>query len=572
MEINIELNCILDKIENNRILVLIREVIKVWVKSLRIKEFRAFQNEFELELAKNVTCISGHNAVGKSTILAVLSNCGELKSHEGTHLNGSSFRGEFADIIKGDEEFDSIGEKVTMLFSAIPKSDGKKIYVKELTFRTTRQDGRYRLLPKKIKGIRETEAKLSWPTYYLGLSRLYPVGESKEVKKGTNLDSETDKVIIETHSKILSISYGENSSARHINIRENTKKKIGIRTDSFSETANSAGQDNIAQIITTVLSFERLKEKLKEKYNGGLLLIDELDATLHPAVQKSLYDYLHKKSKELDLQIVFTTHSLTLIEHVYLSYKKSKVEDEVKIAYLRRRSNGVNVLYNPPPAVYERDLNDTYLDFPPATNKIKVITEDDSARWFIKKIIDYRQMNDKFPLLDFLEIDISWAHIIKLIVSDLEVYKNYLAILDPDINKPEHIFKVRELIEGYPLSVNEFTSNIFTIPSPNNRNYNIEKMLWDYVTTISDIHILFDDPSIQEWNWQQHLIKRDGIESDKYANLKENMKYKEWFKNNKYRLAIVVRYWVNDYRTEVDEFLSKLLRSYEKINKDLNLK
>ncbi|KAA8788083.1 ATP-binding protein, partial [Lactobacillus crispatus] len=70
------------------------------------------------------------------------------------------------------------------------------------------------------------------------------------------------------------------------------------------------------QIIEAVLSFEMLKKQLGKSYIGGILAIDEIDATLHPAAQNRLIDWLLKKSKELKLQIVFTTHSLTLLEHL----------------------------------------------------------------------------------------------------------------------------------------------------------------------------------------------------------------------------------------------------------------
>ncbi|MBG1279471.1 AAA family ATPase [Lactococcus lactis] len=51
----------------------------MWAKKIELHDFRAFENFFEMDLAKNITCISGHNGIGKSTILAVLNNCGELK-------------------------------------------------------------------------------------------------------------------------------------------------------------------------------------------------------------------------------------------------------------------------------------------------------------------------------------------------------------------------------------------------------------------------------------------------------------------------------------------------------------
>lgn len=36
----------------------------MWIKSVEIHDFRAFQEGFKIELSKNITCISGHNEIG----------------------------------------------------------------------------------------------------------------------------------------------------------------------------------------------------------------------------------------------------------------------------------------------------------------------------------------------------------------------------------------------------------------------------------------------------------------------------------------------------------------------------
>lgn len=59
-----------------------------------------------------------------------------------------------------------------------------------------------------------------------------------------------------------------------------------------------------------------LKEKYPDDYKGGILAIDELDATMYPASQKELLAVLRKYSSRLNLQVFFTTHSLSLLESV----------------------------------------------------------------------------------------------------------------------------------------------------------------------------------------------------------------------------------------------------------------
>ena len=64
------------------------------------------------------------------------------------------------------------------------------------------------------------------------------------------------------------------------------------------------------------MSFRKLKEDYAD-YKGGLLLIDEADAGLFPTAQVNLLKMLDRECKNLDLQVVMTSHSPVLIEYAY---------------------------------------------------------------------------------------------------------------------------------------------------------------------------------------------------------------------------------------------------------------
>ena len=272
----------------------------MYISKLDIKNFRAFEGEYSFEFVKGVNCLSGHNATGKSTILAILSNCGELKKKDGEQLNGKAFKGEYSQLIKGDITKDKTGDVCKLYFDDLPKfnEDKSNPFVKELSFRATYQlnNERYRLIPKKIKNIRETEKKLNWPVIYLGLSRLFPVGESESLTQ-TLIKTEYDEEISNKHREILS-SKDDYLSLVNVDTDVTQKRGVGFDTEKYSYKANSSGQDNLGQILLAVYSFENLK-KTYEYYSGGLLLIDELDATLHPAAQNRLLDFLVNKSQHI---------------------------------------------------------------------------------------------------------------------------------------------------------------------------------------------------------------------------------------------------------------------------------
>ena len=104
----------------------------------------------------------------------------------------------------------------------------------------------------------------------------------------------------------------------------------GINDGIHDIFTNSAGEGNISKIILAVLSFKRLKDKYKSSYKGGILLIDELDATLYGFSQKKLLKYLLDSAKEYKIQIIFTTHSPIVLNEMYKLQKEEIKKSGIK--------------------------------------------------------------------------------------------------------------------------------------------------------------------------------------------------------------------------------------------------
>ena len=155
------------------------------IKNIEINEFRLFKN-IDFNLGKYVTVIGGKNAIGKSTLLGMLGNSSELKVYK--PILHKKFGTEFGEIFKGSKEFDpSSSNKFKINFMDY---DTEEI-VDHREFRVSWQDKgkRFRIIPKKkLTGKKITEAKVQWPSLYLGLSRLLPIGETRdEDMKSLNL-------------------------------------------------------------------------------------------------------------------------------------------------------------------------------------------------------------------------------------------------------------------------------------------------------------------------------------------------------------------------------------------------
>lgn len=584
------------------------EVSLMYISKLKVHDFRAFQDPFEIQLSKNITAISGLNGIGKSTLLAILTNTSELKKKDGAQINGTAFRGEFSDLILYDSKTDTTGEKIDVFFDNLPKKNPNHEYVKVLTYRAIKQEyekpgikyipnkqplvkinsdgsttftpknyiftqqktktkiNRYRLIPQPNE--RRGERKINWPVSYLGLSRLYPMGES-DLAKSTPIPESINKEMLKIHKQIMSERFDETASTMEsVNITEIPKGKIGISTESYKSTSNSGGQDNLGQIILSVLSFKKLKSKLESEtdldYNGGLLAIDEIDATLHPAAQFKLLDYLYRQSMDLDLQIVFTTHSHTLLE--YINTKRSGLgndKDKLKNCYLKQSFDHPGTIQctdNPSDIIIKNNLEETYMGDQNLAHPISVFTEDSTARWFLKYILSHTH-HDSFNI-QLLKIHVPFDSLATIAASDFETYQNSVFILDPDVLQSENFQKISDIIQFSPIKLNEKGSNIKTLPGSADP---IEKLMSDFLLGL-DSESNFYKKSINLGGYDKKMADRHSpINDERFNHYKGTKKYKAWFKDFSPYRDILLAEWIKSNMTEVQDFINHLSKTFKAI-------
>lgn len=576
---------------------------KMWIDKLHIENYRAFQKPFDINLSKNLTVIAGMNGVGKSTILAILTNVGELPTKYKT-ISGSQFRGEFSDVIMYDKEHDVPGDKVKIHFTNLPDDPQAYNVIETLQFRATKQTGqhkkyiyhklkgdngyertlktttypRYRLIPKKTKE-HNNEKKILWPSLYLGLSRLAPLGEYDTATK-KEIPEKISKEIIDAHAEILAESFSdENTELANLDIGVKHQKSE-IKTKNYSFESNSSGQDNTGQIIESVLSFEILKDKLGDKYIGGILAVDEIDATLHPAAQNRLIDWLLRKSEELDLQIVFTTHSLTLLEHI--SQKQKNNAENIIIDYLSSSSSEigtVRVKENPVKNYYRYNLQESYAKVPSELPTIKIMSEDETARWFLDKLVNILGKGKTIPNYEKIDTTMSWTTLVNLLNADPENYKDYIFILDPDTNIENENSEFRKYLENNYVSfkVNNVNSNLLILPG----SYAIEKELWMYVNNLDDENPIFSDPILENAGVINTDIIRKMNEFDQkelFPNSpsgkiqigpdSDSEHYKLWFRYIALYRNIFVKYWIKDNLDQAKKFIGLFEKICKRIRKE----
>lgn len=400
------------------------------ISKLQIHEFRKFK-DVPIYMGKNITVIAGHNATGKSTILALLGHCAELGTDTATPFGSAQFRTEYSQIIHVDAEKDTKSEKL-MSFTIMDPSWQQ--IEEEFYYRATIQSGdRYRILPARTVNGKKVAAKMEWPVIYLGLSRLYPLGESRKlsIHDDERLTKDVMNDMLQHYRSILDQEESI-TDAKSIDTDVTSYSKtssFGVSTERYNVAANSAGQSNLGQILLAVESFRYLKKYIGENWKGGMLLIDELDATLHPSAQVKLFQYLLESSKELGIQVCFTTHSLYLLEYTIKkaerSGKEGSINGEIEVNYLAPEGDYVKASRNPS---YDEMKYDLMMLLPPENIgvKIKAYVEDDEAYAFASALL--RKYDER---IEILSVELGCDNLIKLFEKD-DNFRNSIIILDGD--------------------------------------------------------------------------------------------------------------------------------------------
>jgi predicted ATPase len=530
-------------------------------RSIKIRDFRQFQDR-ELFLGKYATVLAGRNSTGKSTILGLLANCAEIKkSVAGTYTNGR-FRAEFSEIIKGSKQFDKTDSGIFQII--VDEPDGTTITCE---FRTTWQKydsddktaERFRVIPKWKKPLDQTttEAKLERPVIYLGLSRLFPVGEAQKVgvkQPKLKFDNpQHESWFNENYLKILSINETLKAVTNY-SIGETDKKiGVGITTDNYDYLTNSSGQDNLGQILLSILSFKRIREKLDNEWKGGLLLIDEIDATLHPVAQNRLLELLVKEAKATGFQVVFTTHSLSLLRYagIKIEHNTKAPNQNIEVYYFTNANRRLDLVRNPPYYAMENDLmiQSAVQNHP----VVKVYTEDAEARWLLGKIIGTYE-----SYVELLKVKVGCQSLMTMYMSDMQYFTQTLIVLDGDVSN--------KTLSTVPKALREKFGNIMLLPGKKRP----EEVLYNYILSLKPEHEFWAEAAPYSLTWQ--FFKDNGPDSPSYKRLgnnktKERDKYKAWFLDHVqlFNQTHLGEYWVRDNKDEVERFLANFKSAYNSV-------
>lgn len=468
-------------------------------RKLYIKKFRKFE-ECSFDFGKKITVISGVNGIGKSSLLSMIA------SSTGTfdkRLLGANFQPEFTDYFKINSKEPFENYRLYIQFDAKLKHKNNDYFLtKRIGFRDDTDSGRgIRSLPRHSKPLEEvmndtsfitaetakqeaakqlniTDSKrIPLPTIYLSLSRLFPLGETD--LSYTKLSTRTNFLkkgyadyYINAYNAVLPNSINKDSPIASILTKNITnKKRVNLTLNDSYISTQSVGQDNLGSIITALTDFYALKDKLGKKYPGGVLCIDEIDASLHPSAVVSLFNLLRDAAEpdNLNLQILVTTHSLTILKRI-IELEKVNPEDYKLVYFKDVDLPRVDMIQS-----YNNLKADMFDELSFISPKINVYCEDPQTVKLFKLLTDIITSlelisPDKLANLNIINIELGKQQLLNLPSLD-PYFKSTLIVLDGDAKSKKELNKTDAMHSDMNHYQREHTArtlkfkNIVTLPT-----------------------------------------------------------------------------------------------------------
>ncbi|PMN08322.1 MULTISPECIES: AAA family ATPase [Vibrio] len=471
------------------------------INKVHIEKFRGF-TDVTLSLGRFVTLIAGQNGTQKSTLLGLLTqpftipNKDHILSNK-RPLTGGNYRSSFQHKLRLSPTLDLAGSHEWTLFlndkTLHPNLNSDGGFTVESI---PRDNQSIRIWQKGTRAVGSGYIQL--PMIYLSLQRLTPLAEISNLKETTLELTIDDKAwFVKEYNKIL-ISSDPIQSLNYLTATN--KHTMGVSTDYYDWNSNSAGQDNIGRILLAIINFRKLKNEHPSEYKGAILAIDEIDATLYPGSQVKLLDSLQDICKELDLQIIATTHSLQLLERMEeLQKSRNKL---FKTIYLEKKDGKVIAQENPE---YEKMLHNLNLSLgkkakPP--EKLPVFTEDGECIHFVKALLGRKVTNLIYP-----DISLGCGNLIQLGTKKVPgfTFPNSIVVLDGD---------AREKLKSKRLK------NYLCLPG----ELNPEGMLATFLINLSDSHTFWSEIN-------PHYSKQHCFKDYTFEEITSNRKVaKAWYK------------------------------------------
>jgi len=355
-----------------------------FVTSVNITGIHGLKNK-QIDFKFPVCAIVGENGTCKSTILKLLA-C----AYKGDEAKSGFFPSDFFP----DTAWDNLKD-VNVEYQV---KQGAKINTQKITKTTER----WRSLLERPKN----------KVYFFDLNRIQPLGSligasklaNKKIDeiKSRDLSNESVKEI----SEIMERDY---LLGRYATTSASNSFEVGLLKFNFGEVSQFHQGSGEAITCDFISAIEHIPDY-------SLVIIDEVESSLHPKAQRRLIRKLLKIARIKTLQIVFSTHS---------PYILSEVPEDARIL-LTRINDGIEIVYAPSVEFCLSQIDDEM------HSELDVLVEDNEAKVLLSELLRYKSSS----LLERIRIlSVGPANVIQILMKLQEEEKlpyNILGIVDAD--------------------------------------------------------------------------------------------------------------------------------------------
>ena len=513
------------------------------VSGIHIDNFRSLKNK-EIIMGKKVTFLVGRNATMKTSLMGLIAHPYDSDSKDGF---GRSLKTPLSSVfrlsLKNDDNYK---------YHIFLESDrGEKIRESVDVYIDSAKK-RHRIV---VSGSEKGDGNFYYNTSFLNLKRLYPIVETNAKANGEfKLNSEELAECKNFYEYVLpSMEYSEFDAV----LDTSTKTTFAPLSKSYDFNSMSSGEDNLGSIFNRLVGFMRANLC---NIKGGILCIDEVESSLHPVAEINLYNYLYNFSQKYGVQVILTTHSLSLIQHLYFENEKRLNNKDVVINFIScsqdEGSKNYPILQNPDYSLAYKELTFKKLSEVVNARKINIFCEDEVAKYFFKKIIKKKSVLNSLNILTNLNEDPSnegdsWKNLCKLCTNFSLLMHSSLVLFDADVPK-EGLDKIKK-------------NNLF-IKLPDEENLAIERRIILFISNLEDSDKFFKKFDKEKTVFLDEF-KKAGIYSLKMEHIKDQKKTssdtcKNWVNAHKNEFKKYLGYYCDNHLNK-ENFLREF---FEKIN------
>ncbi len=413
-----------------------KDIVIQSILGIRIKCFRSLKDQ-SLILGEHVTVLSGRNGTMKTSLMGLLAH---PFSSDAKDAFGNDLKTPLQEVFKLSPEFDTDDYFYDMTLRTVDSS----ILAEPVSiYRVEQNTNRHRIV---VSGAERGDGNFLYNTSFLNLKRLFPLVDTKAAPttdRAIGLSTSEAADLKDFYENIFPSSDYEAFVPIHQKKVKSTFALSGA-TARYNWHSISSGEDNLGAIFNRLVGFQRAFTT-GQRTGNGILCIDEFECSLHPVAQLRLLDYLYRWSAKYKVQVVISTHSLHLIQDLYLRHGANLTAGRIVINFVSKssaREDNFPILQNPD---YELAYKELTLSSPAkvaAARKVRVFCEDEHAIHFAKRLIKSQDVLSAVEFHSSLDpeggkVGTSWPALRKLCVEYPLLLEGSLALFDADVGVEE---------------------------------------------------------------------------------------------------------------------------------------